>query len=148
MIEITIVQMKAEHIASVAEIEKESFSTPWSEQGVKEELGNPYARFFVAIINGKIVGYIGAHNILGEVYITNVAVSPLFRGRNIGKSLIEYLKKISKTESAEFVTLEVRKSNFIAISLYEKCGFSVVGERKSFYENPKEDAVLMTFYFD
>ena len=59
-------------------------------------------------------------------------------------SNFEFLKEYSKTENADFITLEVRKSNTVAIKLYEKMGFELVGERKAFYENPKEDAILMT----
>ena len=40
-------------------------------------------------------------------------------------------------------TLEVRVSNASAIHLYEKLGFRAVGIRKNFYDNPKEDAMIM-----
>ena len=53
-----------------------------------------------------------------------------------------------KNENADFITLEVRKSNASAIKLYEKCGFCAVGERKNFYEKPCEDAILMTKNFN
>ncbi len=148
MMSVNIVKMEEEHIFALSELEKNCFSTPWSEQGLREELNNPHARFFAALNDGDVVGYIGSHNILGEVYITNVAVDETFRRQGVGKALIDYLKEICKSESAEFITLEVRKSNYSAISLYDKCGFSIVGERKNFYENPKEDAILMTFYFN
>ena len=71
---------------------------------------------------------------------------PEFRRNGVGKALVEFLVNKMKAENAEFVTLEVRKSNQNAISLYEKCGFEKVGERRSFYEKPTEDAILMTYY--
>ena len=141
---ITIEKMTEEHISHLAEIEKQCFSTPWSANALAEELDNPHARFFVCIKDGVVCGYIGAHNIVGEVYITNVAVSPSHRGQGIGAMLVGFLKEYSKTENVDFITLEVRKSNFVAIKLYDKMGFKAVGERKNFYENPKEDAILMT----
>ena len=52
-----------------------------------------------------------------------------------------------KKENLEFLSLEVRKSNDEAIRLYEKSGFKCVGERKDFYRNPKENALIMTMYF-
>lgn len=140
-------KMSEQHIATVAELEKECFSTPWSEVALSEELSNQFARFFVAIVNGEIAGYIGAHNVLGEVYITNVAVFTSQRKKGIGEMLISELIKVVKNENAEFITLEVRESNASAIRLYEKCGFERVGERKNFYEKPCENAVLMTKYF-
>ena len=144
MMNITIEKMTAEHIPHLAELEKQCFSTPWSENALAEELDNPHARFFVCIKDGAVCGYIGAHNIVGEVYITNVGVLPSYRGQGIGAMLVGFLKEYSKTENADFITLEVRKSNSVAIKLYNKMGFKVVGERKNFYDNPKEDAILMT----
>ncbi len=144
MMNIAIEKMTAEHIPYLAELEKQCFSTPWSENALAEELDNPHARFFVCIEDGVVCGYIGAHNIVGEVYITNVAVSPCHRGQGLGAMLVGFLKEYSKAENADFITLEVRKSNSVAIKLYDKMGFKVVGERKNFYDNPNEDAILMT----
>ncbi len=146
MMDLKIEKMTSAHIADIANLEKECFSAPWSEDGLKSELNNKFARFYVAFSGGKTAGYIGSHNVLGEVYITNVAVFPEFRRNGTGKALVEFLVDRMKNEKAEFVTLEVRKSNLNAISLYEKCGFQKVGERKNFYEKPTEDAILMTNY--
>ncbi len=145
MMNIEIVKMELSHIPALAEIEKLCFSTPWSENALKDELGNSHGRFLVALCDGGVAGYIGAHNIVGEVYITNVAVAPEYRRNRIGESLVKSLVELSEKEKAEFVTLEVRKSNNAAIKLYEKTGFKKVGERKGFYEAPREDAILMTY---
>ena len=145
MMNINIKRMDSSHIKALSEIEKECFSTPWSEESLKEELNNKFARFFVAECDGKASGYIGAHNILGEVYITNVAVSTAFRRMGIGEKLIKTLVDFCGNEGMEFVTLEVRRSNEAAKKLYSKMGFEEVGERKDFYENPREDAILMTY---
>lgn len=148
MTDLNFEKMTEQHVRSVAELEKQSFSTPWSEAALSEELSNKFARFFVALSDGKVVGYIGSHNVLGEVYITNVAVSPEHRSKGIGEKLIKYLVEAVGNEAADFITLEVRKSNVTAINLYKKCGFCTVGERKNFYEKPCEDAILMTKNFD
>lgn len=145
MMNIDIQKMNETHVGQVAQLEKVCFSTPWSEISLKEELTNNFARFYVALCDGQVAGYIGAHNIVGEVYITNVAVSPDYRRRGIAETLIKKLVEITFTEGAEFITLEVRKSNESAIKLYTKMGFQIVGERKNFYENPREDALLMTY---
>ena len=61
--------------------------------------------------------------------------------------MIVFIIFLSMTvENADFVTLEVRKSNGPAIRLYEKCGFEKAGERKNFYSTPTEDALLYTLY--
>lgn len=146
MTDIIIEKMALCHINEITLLEKECFSVPWSEEALKTELDNGFARFLVAFYDGEIAGYIGAHNILGEVYITNVAVFKRFRRKGVGKRLLASLTELVAQEDADFITLEVRKSNSSAISLYENAGFQAVGERKSFYENPREDAVLMTYY--
>lgn len=136
--------MAKEDIAEVARLEKECFSSPWSEKQLEEELGNPTARFFVLKQNGKMLGYIGANNIANEVYITNIAVFPKYRKKGYGEKLLSHLCFVSTEEGADFVTLEVRKSNHNAIRLYEKCGFERKGERKNFYSDPTEDAYIYT----
>ena len=146
MSDFVIEKMSPSHVGEIARLEKECFSTPWSEDGLKSELNNAFARFFVATYAGEIAGYVGAHNVLGEVYITNVAVFEKFRRKGVAKKLIDALLETAKAENGNFVTLEVRESNIPAVSLYEKCGFEKVGERKNFYEKPRENAVLMTYF--
>lgn len=145
--EYTVSEMRKEDIPEAARIEKECFSQPWSEKALSEELQNPVARFYAARNGDKTVGYIGAFNVGGEVSVTDIAVQREYRNRGIATGLIKTLKAKMREEKAEFITLEVRESNITAIRLYERNGFKTVGKRKGFYENPKEDAVLMTFYF-
>lgn len=143
-----IVKMQTEQVEGIGRIEKECFSHPWTEQGIREELDNPTARFFTAIRDGEVVGYIGANNIAGEVYITNVAVLPTHRKQGLGELLLRVLLSVSEQENAQFVTLEVRESNRAAITLYEKCGFTAVGRRTHFYRDPEEDALIYTKYLN
>ena len=139
-----ITQMCENDIKGVAQLEEECFSKPWSEESLSEELGNPLARFYVLKDADAVIGYIGGHNISGEVYITNIAVSGEYRGMGYGEKLLSYFCYMAEKEDAAFITLEVRKSNTAAISLYEKCGFEEKGIRKNFYDDPKEDAVIYT----
>lgn len=136
--------MEETDIPRIAEIERECFPEPWSENALREELTNNTSRFFTLKNKGEVFGYIGANNIFGEVYITNVAVGGEYRKKGFGERLVRYLLTESIFENAEFVTLEVRCSNSAAIKLYEKCGFSLAGERKNFYSKPTENALLYT----
>ncbi|MBP3937785.1 MAG: ribosomal protein S18-alanine N-acetyltransferase [Clostridia bacterium] len=138
--------MKEEHIKEIAELEKISFSVPWSENGLRAELSNETAHFLTAISDGKILGYIGIHEICGEAYITNVAVFPEYRRLGIGETLIDAATHGAKKRNCEFISLEVRISNIPAIELYKKQGYNIVGQRKNFYSNPTEDAYIMTRY--
>lgn len=134
-------------VAAVTEIEQACFSHPWTFKDLAEEIENPTARFYVASSEGRVIAYIGANNIAGEVYITNIAVLPSHRKQGIGELLLLLLLSVSKTENAEFVSLEVRESNRAAIYLYEKLGFSKRGHRKGFYRDPEEDALIFTHNF-
>ena len=89
------------------------------------------------------MGYAGVISAKPEGEITNVATHPDFRRKGIGEGILEYLKALARTKEIDSLYLEVRRSNEAARALYEKAGFVVVGERKGFYKNPKEDAILM-----
>ena len=139
-------EMAEGDIKEIAELEKECFSEPWSENSLADELSNETARFYVLCAGENLLGYIGANNICNEVYITNVAVNGEYRGKGYGKILVNHLIRQSEAERAFFITLEVRKSNENAIKLYEKCGFKLIGERKNFYSKPTENALIYTYY--
>ncbi len=142
---IHIVPFTAQHVCAVAQIEQACFAEPWTEEGLREELDNACARFLVAEAeDGAVAGYIGCHTVLDEGYIANVAVSPAYRRRGIGRQLVQAL--LERSEDLAFVTLEVRVSNQAAIALYTDCGFRSVGVRKKFYSHPTEDALLMTVF--
>ncbi len=138
--------MDEKHISGIAKIEKLSFSVPWSEDGIRSELQNDTAHFIAAVTDSKVLGYIGAHEICGEAYITNVAVLPEYRHLGIGETLINAATEGAKTRRCDFISLEVRISNTPAIELYKKQGYNIVGERKNFYSNPTENAFIMTKY--
>lgn len=142
----TLTQMKAEHVAAVAKLEKECFSEPWSENALAEELSNPDSHFLVAEC-GEVAGYIGVQEICGEAYITNVATFKNHRKKGIGRALLRAAADGAKARNCEFITLEVRVSNASAIALYESEGFKKVGTRKNFYASPTEDGAIYTKYF-
>lgn len=145
-ITMNIEPMQEKHIGEIAELERVSFSVPWSEDGLRSELTNETAHFLVASSENKVLGYIGVHEICGEAYITNVAVFPEYRRLGIGETLIDAATHGAKQRNCDFISLEVRISNVPAIELYKKEGYNIVGQRKNFYSNPTEDAYIMTRY--
>ncbi|MBQ7580503.1 MAG: ribosomal protein S18-alanine N-acetyltransferase [Clostridia bacterium] len=142
--ETDVIAMKPEHVAAVAELEKESFSAPWSEKSLLEELENPNSHFLVALKCGEVLGYIGIQSVCSECYVTNIAVKKACRMQGVGTLLLDRAFRDAILRNDEFISLEVRKSNKEAISLYSKFGFKIEGERKDFYSSPKEDAHIMT----
>ena len=113
-----------------------------------EALFDAQASFIVAESeDGGLLGYAGLHVVLDEGYIDNVAVDPACRRQGIADALIDTFVRFGAARLA-FLTLEVRAGNAPAIALYEKHGFYEVGRRKGYYDDPKEDAILMTREWD
>ncbi len=139
--------MTAAHLDGVCRLEQMCFAHPWSRQSLEAELDNDHSLFYAATENGAVLGYIGMSYVLDEGYIYNVAVDEAARNKGVGSALIQTLVNHCKRESFAFLTLEVRESNAEARSLYGKFGFVKVGERKNYYSDPCENAVLMTLYF-
>ena len=136
-------------MGEVARLEKICFSVPWSKTSLKEEINNENASFLVAVDkNEKVFGYTGFTFVLDEGYITNIAVFPQYRGNGVAKKLLEALVKFAQDKKLKFISLEVRKSNVSAVSLYQKLNFLSSGVRKYFYSYPKEDAIIMTRYLN
>lgn len=145
--EYSIVPMDSSHIDMLASLEKQCFSSPWSVTSLAEELENPVAYFLVALFGDEAVGYIGVQEIVGECYITSIAVALEYRRNGIAQALLTVAETGAKERSCDFITLEVRPSNMAAIALYEKNGYEVTGERKNFYTKPLENALIMTKIF-
>jgi ribosomal-protein-alanine N-acetyltransferase len=114
---------------------------------LQEELWNDSAVIIAAVADdGTVVGYAGLQTVLDEGYINNVAVDPRFRRQGVADELIAAFVRFGKAKLA-FLTLEVRATNAPAIALYTKHGFAQVGRRNNYYDDPKEDAILMTLSF-
>ena len=140
---IVIEKMNNTHIASVAQLERENFSMPWSENVLTAELRNPLALWLVAILDDEVVGYVGAQIVPDEADMMNIAVSDGHRRQGIARWLILELLCQLREQGVRSLSLEVRASNFAAIALYEDLGFSQVGRRPGYYKMPKEDALIL-----
>lgn len=134
-------------IQGIFEISNLSFKLPWSMESIKSEVTNPLAKYIVAkdMESNKLLGFIGIWIILGEGDITNIAVHPEFRKLGIGEKLLSSMLNLCESLNCNLINLEVRSSNLPAISLYKKFNFSEVGLRKGYYEDNKEDAILMQY---
>ena len=140
---IRFTEMKPQHVAQIAALEKLCFSDPWSEGSIASELRNDLALWWVAVEDDAVVGYIGSQTAAGETDMMNVAVDPVHRRMGIAESLIDCLIRELKNRGSVSLTLEVRASNEPAKALYEKLGFREVGCRRNYYRNPKEDALIL-----
>jgi [ribosomal protein S18]-alanine N-acetyltransferase len=135
--------MKLEDIDGVYNVEKSCFPDPWSKESFKKEIQNKLAKYLVAQVEDKVVGYIGAWFVIDEAHITNVAVSPEYRGQRIGDKIVKCFIDECNDNKINAMTLEVRVSNIVAQNLYKKYGFKLAGVRKEYYSDNKEDALIM-----
>lgn len=138
----SVCRLSAEHLSDVASLERATFSEPWSENSLKL-LTEGGGVGFVALSNGRAVAYGGMLCVLDEGQITNVAVCEAHRRQGLAQQIVSALSDYGKEQGIKEIFLEVRRSNAPAQALYRSCGFENVGERRRFYKNPPEDALLM-----
>ncbi|MCK9222562.1 MAG: ribosomal protein S18-alanine N-acetyltransferase [Limnochordia bacterium] len=133
-----------EDVDELVAIEKASFPIPWSRESIVRELVyNSVASYVGYKLDGRLVGYAGIWIVEDEGHITNIAVYPEYRAQGIGSSLVEALIDLARRADVRIMSLEVRRSNQVAQSLYLKAGFQVVGVRKQYYSDNLEDALVM-----
>ena len=147
---VKIVPMTADHLEELEKLERICFSRPWSRKMLAGELENQCAAFLVAedSVSGRVLGYAGLMVVADEGYITNVAVFPEYRRQGIAAQILQVFLQFAAANHLAFLTLEVRPSNAAAIALYQGFGFEEVGRRKNYYDLPKEDALILTKYFE
>lgn len=134
--------LRYEHLAQMAEIEREAFDQPWSVNMFIPEVEDANAHYIVGTRGDEVVCYAGFHKVLDEAHITNIAVKSSQRGRGIGKFLLGQLIDLAKRLDINYMTLEVKDGNVPAIKLYEGYGFKVEGVRRKYYNN-LHDALIM-----
>ncbi|PIQ45903.1 MAG: ribosomal-protein-alanine N-acetyltransferase [Deltaproteobacteria bacterium CG12_big_fil_rev_8_21_14_0_65_43_10] len=145
--DLEIVEMEGEDIDGILDIENLCFRSPWTRDAFKQELDIDCSKVFVAKKSTphkkKIVGYICLWMVTNEVHILNLATHPNFHRHGIATSLLSFGLEFSILLGAEIATLEVRKSNLPAISLYNKFAFEAMGVRRRYYSDNYEDAIIM-----
>jgi ribosomal-protein-alanine N-acetyltransferase len=141
---IEIINATPENIQGIMIVERLSFTIPWSQDSITREITkNDFAYYICAKIGEQIVGYAGMWIICTEGHITNIAVLPEFRQTGVGARLLNKLIEIAQKNGVSSITLEVRKSNFVAQRLYRRFGFKESGFRKAYYSDNGEDAIIM-----
>lgn len=91
-----------------------------------------------------VIGFIGTWQVVNEAHIVSLGVRSMLRQRGIGELLLISAVELAMARRANFVTLEVRRSNEAARNLYRKYGFKERGIRKNYYTRDREDAIIMT----
>ena len=107
----------------------------WSKDGYRRELMSPNSHFWVLSLDSPriIIGCGCFWEILEEAHITLLMISPEYQGQGLGQLLLHGLLGDAVSRNLERATLEVRVSNQLALCLYQKFGFKVIGQRKGYY---------------
>ncbi|MGM9538420.1 MAG: ribosomal protein S18-alanine N-acetyltransferase [Candidatus Onthomonas sp.] len=143
-----LVPMDRALVPQIAELERQSFSLPWTEQMLYDELDSLNSSCIVAVDRDRrVLGYASLTVVMDEGYINNIAVRKEFRRQGLASDLLGVFFRFAQAQNLAFLTLEVRDSNLAARNLYRKFGFQDVGRRKNYYDKPTEDAILMTKFF-
>jgi ribosomal-protein-alanine N-acetyltransferase len=128
-------------LPAVIAIERRSFPTPWSLAMFVLELSKPSGVCLAAVDESGLIGYLVCSRYDDVWHLMNVAVSPERRRAGIARVLIERL--FEETGPDAQYTLEVRVSNGVAITMYERLGFRSAGLRRRYYHDNGEDALIM-----
>lgn len=143
-------RMKEADITAVQEIERYSFTDPWSRDTIIEALEIFPDTNFIAESGKKVAGFIicGLEDTGEEIYghICSLAVSPDFRGKGIGSALLQRGEYQVMLGGATAMQLEVRISNLAAQQFYQKRGYEPVFQYTGYYANT-EDAIIMMRWF-
>jgi len=140
-LDVSFVKLEDRYIDDLCLIESASNPFPWNRRMFEQELQVGSSTFFVAILDGKAIGFAGLriHGDFAE--LMNIAVDPRFRRFGVGGSILDFLISIANNEKLNGIFLDVRQSNVAAEKLYISRGFNNVGRRVNYYGN--EDALLM-----
>ena len=141
---VTVRRVHSEDLATLTSLEAASFPDAWGEGAIRSHLASDSAVSLIAEGDtGEALGYLLGLSLVGEGELLRIAVTNPARRAGVGKAILHSFLDILKENGAEACFLEVRKSNEAAIALYRGSGFLPVGERKNYYKNPTEDALLM-----
>ena len=135
--------LRPELVESLYELETLCFTVPWTKQAFENELNNPNAHYVLLTEDDAVIAYCAFWQAADSADITNVAVHPDYRRKGLGKQVLQRALEDAQAHGIAQLFLEVRISNEAAQALYTSCGFTRVGERKKYYADNQEDAVIM-----
>ena len=132
-------------LEGVLEVERESFTSPWTREMYAWELQNRAVChiYIIRTPECRVAGFCAFWLVFDEIHVNNLALRPQYRGRGYGTALLEHVLREAGRLGARRATLEVRSGNAGALRLYERLGFYVAGTRRNYYSNPVEDALIL-----
>ena len=125
------------------QLEQKCFSLPWSEEQCCQAFTQGSFAAFGLLKTATLIAYISVYHVHDEFEILNLAVDPLERRKGHGRRILQAVLQVADKMGMKKTVLEVRRSNFAAINLYESCGFELSGVRPRYYPDTNEDALIL-----
>ena len=142
--EVVVRPMRAEDVARVVAIETDTFSSPWQEETFVNLIDRVGVELLVLEDSADgVIGYAVLWCVLDQGELANVAIDSRWRGRGLGRQLVGRVIEAARGRGITKIFLEVRASNHRAAAIYRGFGFEQVGVRRGYYNDPKEDALIM-----
>lgn len=148
-----------EYLTEVVKLDQRCFGGLWTLNGYQREIESPNSDLLIlqklpanpapqsedgaTALQAELIGLACAWAILDEAHITLLAVDPVYQRQGLGQVLLYALLVLARQRELEWATLEVRASNQTAIALYKKFGFETVGQRRGYYQDNQEDALIL-----
>jgi ribosomal-protein-alanine N-acetyltransferase len=134
-----------EDLAAVDALQRQTFTNPWGAEAIRWELENTdVSRLYVmSDESGALVAYCACWMVFDELHINSLAVDVARRREGLARRLLRHVLAEAADAGANAATLEVRRSNTAARALYEGLGFTVEGLRRDYYQDPREDAIIL-----
>jgi len=145
LINLHITQFKPKDLDAMMEIERRSFTLPWSRTFYEQLWPQEAISVWVGWQNHELVAYYLIQTVASEMELHTFAVKPELRRQGIGKKLMQHMLSMAKENSIKHIFLQVRPSNLAATSLYIGLGFEPIAIRKGYYQDNGENAVVMRF---
>ena len=132
-------------LSAIEDIERDSYTTPWSRSMFAGELSKASSVCLGAFDEetGELIGYLIVSRYVDAWHVMNIAVDPNVRRAGVATALLRRLFELTSRDGRRGYTLEVRVSNDGAIRLYEGLGFESRGIRRGYYTDNREDALIM-----
>jgi ribosomal-protein-alanine N-acetyltransferase len=137
--------MRVGDAAIASAIARESPAEGWTRAAFEKEVtSNAGSRYVVVVQGGSVVGFGGIWLVVDVAHVTNMAVAGDHQGRGLGRFVLHGLFDVAVRSHMDELTLEVRVSNTAARRLYTEFGFYETGNRKAYYRDNGEDALIMS----
>lgn len=138
MIEIKRIQQQPDLAQAIYAVMVDVYSvSPWTLEQIQADLSQEQTWYALAYDGAEVIGFLAVQENIFEAEVLQIAVKEAYRGQGIASALFVQLPEDKE------IFLEVRKSNRRAQAFYKKEKMAVIAERKAYYHDPVEDAIIM-----